>query len=91
MLLKFFAAFAFVMGLMLLLHWALKRGGLAAPLAMQGKRGSRLKVVETLSLDARRRLVLVQCDQQEHLLVLGAERETVIAANLPLKPENTSS
>lgn len=80
-LLKFISAFAFVLAMMFLLSWGLKRMGLAGhSLLPNGKR--RLKVVEFLPIDHRRRLVLVRCDDKEHLLVLGANGETVVESNI---------
>ncbi len=40
----------------------------------------RLQLVESLNLDPRRRLVLVRCDEREHLLLLGAAGEQVVDA-----------
>jgi len=80
-LLKFISAFAFVLAMMFLLSWALKRMGLAGhSLLPNGKR--RLKIVEFLPIDHRRRLVLVRRDDKEHLLVLGAGGETVVESNI---------
>ena len=43
---------------------------------LQAERGMRrLKVVETLVLDPARRLVLVQIDDEERLILLGEGRE----------------
>jgi flagellar protein FliO/FliZ len=43
---------------------------------MNANRGDRrLKVVETLVLDPARRLVLVQIDDEERLILLGEGRE----------------
>ncbi len=82
-LLKFFFAFAFVLSLMFMLSWGLKRLGLAGTsLLPNGKR--RLRIVETLPLDIRRKLVIVRRDNKEHLLVLGPTGETVIEANIPV-------
>ncbi len=82
-LLKFFSAFAFVMSLMFLLSWGLKRLGLAGTsLLPNGKR--RLRIVETLPLDIRRKLVIVRRDNKEHLLILGPTGETVVEANIPV-------
>ena len=82
-LLKFFFAFTFVMCLMFLLSWGLKRLGLAGTsLLPNGKR--RLRIVETLPLDIRRKLVIVRRDNKEHLIVLGPTGETVVEANIPV-------
>lgn len=85
--LKAIAAFAFVMGLMYLLSWAIKRLGLSGQSLLPGAK-RRLKVVEYLPLDTRRRLVLVRRDQKEFLLVLGPQGETVVESNIPAPPEN---
>jgi len=45
----------------------------------------RLKVSETLAIDPRRRIVIVKCDDTEHVILLGAERETLLAS-IPAKP-----
>lgn len=58
-----------------------KRMGFAAPGgALGGKK--RLSVVETMALDARRRVAIIKCDDTEHLIMLGASGETVIAADI---------
>ena len=75
-----------------MLRWALAcasmvlmLGGLAVVLRrwQQGNltgpaRPKRLKVIETTWLDTKRRLVLIQHDGQEHLLLLGTNSETVL-------------
>ena len=71
----------FVLGLALVTLWTVRRfniviGGGAVFPAVQKTR--RLGVVETLPLDARRRLVLVRRDGVEHLILLGAAGEAVI-------------
>ncbi len=40
----------------------------------------RLALVEILPLDGRRRLVLLRCDEREHLVILGPHGETVVDA-----------
>jgi flagellar protein FliO/FliZ len=51
----------------------------------------RMRVRESLVLDARRRLVLVRCDAREHLLLLSPVGDVVVAGfDAPpeeLKPE----
>ena len=63
---------------------ARKAGLISASGGLVRKR--RLAVVETLALDARRRLAIIKCDDHEHLIVLGAAGEQVIAANLVSAP-----
>lgn len=70
MYLKVIFAFAFVVALMFAFSWLLRRLGLATPgLNMGAKR--RLRVIEYLPIDSRRRLVLVRRDDREHLIVIG--------------------
>ena len=58
-----------------------KRMGFAAPGgALGGKK--RLSVVETMALDARRRVAIIKCDDTEHLIMLGASGETLVAADI---------
>lgn len=79
---KAVAAFLFVMGLMYVFSLFIKKLGLAGP-AIPASARRRLKVVEYLPLDARRRLVLVRRDQKEYLLVLGPSGETLVEGNIP--------
>ena len=58
-----------------------RKAGLAAP-AGAFTRKKRLALVETLALDARRRVAIIKCDDTEHLVLLGATSETVIDTNL---------
>lgn len=83
MLLKAFCAFAFVLSLMYMFSWFLKRIGLAGQSMLPGVK-RRLKIVEHLPIDHRRKLVIVRRDNKEHLLVLGPNGETVVESNIPV-------
>jgi flagellar protein FliO/FliZ len=48
--------------------------------------GRRLHIVENLMIDPRRRLVIVRCDNSEHLLLLGVNQDIVVEANLDRSP-----
>lgn len=78
---KFFIAFSLVIGLMFGLSWVLKKTGLATTPLMPGAK-RRLKVVEHLAIDSRRRLVLVRRDGVEHLILLGQNQDCVIENNI---------
>ncbi len=52
-------------------------------IAMQ--RARRLAIVETLSLDPKRRLAIIACDGREHLVVLDAARVSVIERGIPAR------
>lgn len=85
MYLKVIFAFAFVVALMFAFSWLLRRLGLATPgLNVGAKR--RLKVIEYLPLDQRRRLVLVRCDDREHLIVIGGQGGDVVVETNIIPP-----
>ncbi|MDM7983961.1 MAG: flagellar biosynthetic protein FliO [Maricaulis sp.] len=46
----------------------------------------RLKMRESLIIDPRRRLVILQADDEEHVVLLGTDSETVLKTQ-PAKPE----
>lgn len=62
------------LGLVGLAAYAARRWGPAGLLQVKRPEARRLKVLETLTLDPQRRLVLVQVDAQERLLLLGEGR-----------------
>ena len=84
--LAFAAVFALMVGLGLVLKFVKERG-LVMP-GMDSKTARRLQIVETLPLDIKRRLVIVRCDGDEHLLLLGPDRDIVVETHLN---ENQSS
>lgn len=87
--LKFFFALIFVLALMGGLAYILKRLGLSQDgLSTIGKnKDKRLKIVESLALDTRRKAVLIQRDDQEHLVLLSASGETVVETNIKAPKE----
>lgn len=82
---KYIAVLILVLGLIGLLAWIGRKMGMV-PKA-DGKRGDRkrLGVTQVTSVDAKRKLVLVRRDDQEHLLLLGPERDLVIEQNIQIK------
>ncbi len=85
--LRALGAMALVLGLMGGLALLAKHFGWAAPLKATSAQG-RLRLIESLSLDPQRRLVLVRCDDHEHVLVLGPQGDMVVEANKPAKEED---
>jgi len=75
---RFAFASVTVLGLMALLGWGLKLVSLRGWFVPKGT-GSRLSVLATLPLDARRKVVIVKCDQTEYHLLLGAAGDTLLA------------
>lgn len=71
---QFLIALGVVIALLLGLSWVARRSGLAGRLGAltpTAKREKRLKVLEALPLDSKKRLVLLQWDNREHLVLLN--------------------
>ena len=56
--------------------------------ALSMHRARRLAIVETLSLDPKRRVAILSCDDREHLVILDAARVTIVERAIP--PRDTS-
>ncbi len=82
--LKFVLVFLFVLVLLLVFFWALRRfgaGRFGGP-AVRGRQ-PRLAVIDFAAVgDGRRRLILVRRDNVEHLLMIGGPTDVVIEPNI---------
>lgn len=76
--LRILLSFAFVVGLMVLCALALRSILRKNPALLMQKNTGRLQVLESKMIDARRRLVLIKRDEQEHLLLLSPQGELLI-------------
>ena len=85
---RFVLALAFVLALIGVMAWLARRFGFAGPARLPGQ-SRRLQVIETLAVDARRRLVLVRRDQTEHLLLIGGANDVTVETGIrpPSLPE----
>ena len=79
--LKFVFALIFVLSLMGGLALLVKKLGLGGNLANIPTK-KRLRIVDVLPLDARRRAVLIKRDETEHLVILGPNSETVVETGI---------
>ena len=79
---RFAFAFLFVIGLIGVMGWMLKRFGSSQKVFGATDGTGRLNIVETRYLDPRRKLVLIRRDHTEHLILLADGRETVIESNI---------
>ncbi|MBF0306164.1 MAG: FliO/MopB family protein [Alphaproteobacteria bacterium] len=80
---RFLVALIFVVGLILGVAWALRRFGPGALQAAGGaRRKRRLALIESLAVDARRRLVLVSRDGREHLLLIGGGTDLLVESGI---------
>lgn len=82
---RYFAGLLIVLGLLVGFAVVVRRGwlpgGFPAIANLSTQRPERrLAVKESLILDPRRRVVIVKADDQEHILLLGPERETLLAS-----------
>jgi len=71
------AGLLIVLGLIVLVAFVARKlgfghGGLSRP-------DRRLSIVESMSLDPKRRVLLIKCDYTEHLVLLGPNSETVLS------------
>ncbi|MCA3360072.1 MAG: flagellar biosynthetic protein FliO [Roseomonas sp.] len=79
-------ALLFVLGLILLLARLLRATGLAPQTS-----GQRLKLQETLALDARRRVIILRCDGREVLLLTGGPQDLCLGWLPPKNEESPKS
>jgi flagellar protein FliO/FliZ len=74
----FVAALIFVLALILMVAWLMRRFGLGTAMMPMAGRQRRLAIVDMLALDPRRRLILVRRDDVEHLLLIGQDSAVVV-------------
>ncbi|MEQ8195346.1 MAG: flagellar biosynthetic protein FliO [Rhodospirillales bacterium] len=75
-------ALLFVLALIALFATLARRFGIGFPGGAKMGRGRRLTVSEILVIGPKHRLVLVRRDNTEHLLLLGANTDTVVEADI---------
>ena len=77
---RYISALLFVLGLIGGCAFLLRRYGIGGGFTRQrkGRPFRRLRIVENLSLDPRRRVVLIEKDTTEYLLLLGPNRDLQI-------------
>jgi flagellar protein FliO/FliZ len=76
-------ALAVTLGLIGGAAYAMRRWAPAGLIALRPQGERRLQLVESLTLDAQRRLVLVKFDQHEQLILIG-EGHLITPAKTPL-------
>ena len=70
-----FFALIVTLGLILAVAYGARRLGM---LQVGPQTPKRMKVTESLMLDPRRRMVIVRCDDREHLILLGPGGDIVV-------------
>jgi flagellar protein FliO/FliZ len=86
-LIRALAALVLVLGLIGAAAWAARRYGATRFGGLVRSKNPRLKVIETLAIDARTKLVLVRQDAQEHLLVIGGGQATTLSHGPAPQPD----
>ena len=83
LLILFAAAALFVIALVALLVWAFKTFfGRPSTSTFMRAREKRLGVIETASMEGRRKLVLVRRDEVEHLIIIGGPVDLVVETGI---------
>lgn len=90
-LLRFLISLLFVLALMGGLWLFLRKLGLNGPMPLTPAARRRLKIVEILPLDPRRKAIILRKDDKEHLVILGPTGETVVESGYPVKIETDES
>ncbi|MDA0781056.1 MAG: flagellar biosynthetic protein FliO [Rickettsiales bacterium] len=85
---KAILALVFVLGLIGLFSFLLKRVS-SGQFAGKSKAAKRISLEEVFYVDAKRKLLLVKRDDVEHLILLGANSETVIENNITVKQSDS--
>lgn len=81
--LKFLFALLFVIGLIGGLALLAKRFGLGNRGPISKSKIKRLSILETLPLDPKRRVMLIKCDDQEHMVLIGPNNEQTLSVTGP--------
>lgn len=82
--LKYIVGLLIVLGLIGLVTLLARKFGMVPRADRKPGSPKRLSVTDVISIDAKRRLVLVKRDDREHLLLLGPERDLVVERNIPM-------
>ena len=81
---------AAVIGMIGIAAYTAQKAGLGSMNAAMGRK-RRLSVLESLPLDARRKLVIFKCDARQYLVVLGPAGETLVDASLEAAPAEAAT
>ncbi len=87
LLLKAILSLLFVLGLLLVTLWAIKYMEISSKSGKFFKKiniKNRLEIIEFKRIDSRNSLVLVRCDNKEHLLLIGPSSQ-IIETDIPTK------
>ena len=84
-LVTFIAIFIFVIALIVVGAWLFKKympGDSGAAMNFFGNKEKRIGVVQSTSVDSRRKLILIKRDDVEHLIMTGGPVDVLIETNI---------
>ncbi len=87
--LQFALALVFVLGLIGLLAWLVRRFNLLGPMAVKRGTERRLSIVEMQMLGAKHRLMLVRRDDVEHLVLIGPAGDLLVEGGIPAQDRSS--
>lgn len=77
---RFIIAFVIVLALIALTAWLFRRFSGQAGIQAWGKgHDHRIEVLDAVAVDPKRRLLLVRCDEEEHLILVGGGTDIVVS------------
>lgn len=85
---NYLLALLIVLGLIGLIAYALRRVGFIPTADRPNQMRKRLGISQMIAIDGKRRLVLLRRDDQEHLVLIGPDGDTVIEQNIQAKPRS---
>lgn len=80
--LRFFVAFGLIIVLIGMTAWLARYLGFNTPMLMRGQKQRRLSVVDGITIDAKRRVLLISRDDVEHLICIGGNTDFIIEQNV---------
>lgn len=75
---RFVLSFCFVLLLIGGAAWLALKSGLGSRFAQRQSQKARLQVIDRLMIDPRHKLMLIRCDEREHLILLGASHTVLL-------------
>ncbi|WP_417430089.1 FliO/MopB family protein [Kiloniella sp.] len=75
---QFFLSLIFIIGLIFAFSIIAKKLGLGHGPAITGNKQKRIQITEVKPLDAKRKIVLIQCDNKEHLVLVGGTNDLLL-------------
>ncbi len=88
---QFIFALAVVAALIYGAGWFMRHSGMEKRVLRKASPGGRLKVVDSLFIDPRHRLVVVRQDDVEHTLILSANEPVVVESGVEVSASGSHS